>query len=413
MLCFLHIRCSTCASAHSVGEVGLGLAAQIPQVGPAAACVWRSSHLPGCACPHYRVESGSQIGPVLTASLESSACGAAVGPLPLLPAIISTTIFPPNCAVPVRGWVRQAGQDRVHTAQVRPACFGLCVLDIGAAMSPGKIGCTQPRSGMFLLRARQWAAGGCTCSATWQRPARVPQGMGGTLLMLLPDCLLGCCLLLQARGGHKCGCACDPGDWQTAPSLNLCPPACCPAPPFCRRVAAMSVAARVAQEMGVKLGNEVGYSIRFEDCTSGQLAAWFCQYEFCGFAHVDLRPNRQQGSLGMGCTEDGTRGLHLVTAPAHAAAASLLPLLGLLLLPLPIRSSDMPALARQPVFLHRRDVDQAHAGMVLHTQQTQVPSACCSKHHADKTLVKYMTDGMLLREFLGEPDLASYRYVKR
>lgn len=36
-----------------------------------------------------------------------------------------------------------------------------------------------------------------------------------------------------------------------------------------RRVAAMSVAARVAEEMGVKLGNEVGYSIRFEDCTSG------------------------------------------------------------------------------------------------------------------------------------------------
>ncbi len=35
-----------------------------------------------------------------------------------------------------------------------------------------------------------------------------------------------------------------------------------------RRVAAMSVSARVAQEMGVKLGNEVGYSIRFEDYTS-------------------------------------------------------------------------------------------------------------------------------------------------
>ncbi|XP_054033150.1 pre-mRNA-splicing factor ATP-dependent RNA helicase DHX16 [Dryobates pubescens] len=35
-----------------------------------------------------------------------------------------------------------------------------------------------------------------------------------------------------------------------------------------RRVAAMSVAARVALEMGTKLGNEVGYSIRFEDCTS-------------------------------------------------------------------------------------------------------------------------------------------------
>ncbi|CAI5464562.1 unnamed protein product [Closterium sp. Yama58-4] len=35
-----------------------------------------------------------------------------------------------------------------------------------------------------------------------------------------------------------------------------------------RRVAAMSVAARVAQEVGCKLGHEVGYSIRFEDCTS-------------------------------------------------------------------------------------------------------------------------------------------------
>ncbi|KAK1296057.1 putative pre-mRNA-splicing factor ATP-dependent RNA helicase [Acorus calamus] len=64
-----------------------------------------------------------------------------------------------------------------------------------------------------------------------------------------------------------------------------------------RRVAAMSVAARVSQEMGVKLGHEVGYSIRFEDCTS------------------------------------------------------------------------------------------------------------------EKTVIKYMTDGMLLREFLGEPDLASYSVV--
>ncbi|KAJ5088102.1 Pre-mRNA-splicing factor ATP-dependent RNA helicase-like protein cdc28 [Penicillium angulare] len=35
-----------------------------------------------------------------------------------------------------------------------------------------------------------------------------------------------------------------------------------------RRVAAMSVAARVAEEMGTKIGNEVGYAIRFEDNTS-------------------------------------------------------------------------------------------------------------------------------------------------
>ncbi len=35
-----------------------------------------------------------------------------------------------------------------------------------------------------------------------------------------------------------------------------------------RRVAAMSVAKRVADEMDVTLGEEVGYSIRFEDCSS-------------------------------------------------------------------------------------------------------------------------------------------------
>lgn len=35
-----------------------------------------------------------------------------------------------------------------------------------------------------------------------------------------------------------------------------------------RRVAAMSVAKRVADEMDVTLGEQVGYSIRFEDCTS-------------------------------------------------------------------------------------------------------------------------------------------------
>ena len=34
-----------------------------------------------------------------------------------------------------------------------------------------------------------------------------------------------------------------------------------------RRVAAMSVARRVAEEMDVEIGQEVGYSIRFEECS--------------------------------------------------------------------------------------------------------------------------------------------------
>lgn len=37
-----------------------------------------------------------------------------------------------------------------------------------------------------------------------------------------------------------------------------------------RRVAAMSVAQRVSEEMDVELGQEVGYCIRFEDCTSSK-----------------------------------------------------------------------------------------------------------------------------------------------
>lgn len=37
-----------------------------------------------------------------------------------------------------------------------------------------------------------------------------------------------------------------------------------------RRVAAMSVAQRVSEEMDVALGQEVGYSIRFEDCSSAK-----------------------------------------------------------------------------------------------------------------------------------------------
>ena len=40
---------------------------------------------------------------------------------------------------------------------------------------------------------------------------------------------------------------------------------CCTQP---RRVAAMSIAKRVSEELDVDLGEEVGYSIRFEDKTS-------------------------------------------------------------------------------------------------------------------------------------------------
>lgn len=48
---------------------------------------------------------------------------------------------------------------------------------------------------------------------------------------------------------------------------------CCTQP---RRVAAHSIAKRVAEEMGVVCGEEVGYSIRFEDCTSPSTVIKYC-----------------------------------------------------------------------------------------------------------------------------------------
>ena len=44
-----------------------------------------------------------------------------------------------------------------------------------------------------------------------------------------------------------------------------------------RRVAAMSVAKRVSEEMEVDLGDLVGYAIRFEDCTSDKTTIK-CEY---------------------------------------------------------------------------------------------------------------------------------------
>lgn len=48
-----------------------------------------------------------------------------------------------------------------------------------------------------------------------------------------------------------------------------------------RRVAAMSVAKRVSEEMNCELGTTVGYSIRFEDVTSSEVRAHFVSNTCC------------------------------------------------------------------------------------------------------------------------------------
>lgn len=62
-----------------------------------------------------------------------------------------------------------------------------------------------------------------------------------------------------------------------------------------RRVAAMSVAKRVSEEMDVDLGSAVGYAIRFEDCTSDETVIkceWFLSpypvWFLCGPGFVNL-----------------------------------------------------------------------------------------------------------------------------
>jgi pre-mRNA-splicing factor ATP-dependent RNA helicase DHX38/PRP16 len=56
-----------------------------------------------------------------------------------------------------------------------------------------------------------------------------------------------------------------------------------------RRVAAMSVAKRVSDEMGTHLGEEVGYAIRFEDCTS-EVRVFFVLLKMYHYYHPLIFP---------------------------------------------------------------------------------------------------------------------------
>ncbi|KAK9768112.1 DEAH-box ATP-dependent RNA helicase prp22 [Basidiobolus ranarum] len=65
-----------------------------------------------------------------------------------------------------------------------------------------------------------------------------------------------------------------------------------------RRVAAMSVAKRVAEEVGCRLGQEVGYTIRFEDCTSPETKVKYMTDGML-FRECLIDPNLSQYSIIM------------------------------------------------------------------------------------------------------------------
>lgn len=62
-----------------------------------------------------------------------------------------------------------------------------------------------------------------------------------------------------------------------------------------RRVAAMSVSRRVAEEMDITIGEEVGYSIRFEDCSGPKTVL---KYDH-SFLYLKFLSTYQMGYLTM------------------------------------------------------------------------------------------------------------------
>jgi hypothetical protein len=139
----------------------------------------------------------------------------------------------------------------------------------------------------------------------------------------------------------------------------------------------MSVAARVAHEMGVKLGNEVGGHMWWEGVFEYVCACSTCRECSAGFISTNWGVSEGQpaGLLAGLATLQIIQSLPSMCASVTSGLVA--SLLLLLLLPPP----------------------SPQVGYSIRFED------CTS----DKTLIKYMTDGMLLREFLGEPDLAGYR----
>ena len=134
-----------------------------------------------------------------------------------------------------------------------------------------------------------------------------------------------------------------------------------------RRVAAMSVAKRVSDEMNCELGDKVGYAIRFEDCTSDVSILPFLVYI------------RYEITLQVTV-------LYIVLENVRQTTK--------LMMSIDIYDSWHPTFA------------------IWFSSGTHCIIYSKSVHFIfQRTLIKYMTDGILLRECLRESDLDNYSAV--
>ncbi len=133
-----------------------------------------------------------------------------------------------------------------------------------------------------------------------------------------------------------------------------------------RRVAAMSVAKRVSDEMNCELGDKVGYAIRFEDCTT---EVSILRLEWCS-----LFENQTQVSWSKE---------HLTAALDH----------------------EICIIIKKG--LHRICIKMTSKTIILSIFYISYLKFWILQ----RTLIKYMTDGILLRECLRESDLDNYSAV--
>lgn len=176
-----------------------------------------------------------------------------------------------------------------------------------------------------------------------------------------------------------------------------------------RRVAAMSVAKRVAEEVGCRLGEEVNhqllplpllimyrhYALRYICDT------WLCSWRQHGaLRHCFVARRNTAGHLSEACCGAVTitvlvSRLHILLSPTCA------PVISVCKLSMMPSIQAMPVLKRQFVSAILSTCLVLQVGYAIRFEDMTGP----------ETVIKYMTDGMLLREALLDDTMAAYSVI--